>query len=47
VFKDLEVSGSIYNLFDADYAITGADEHRQRQLRQDGRSFRLKLTYHF
>ncbi len=43
----LELSASIYNLLDQDYAVTGAEEHSQRVLPQNGRTFRLKLTYRF
>ncbi|HJV84049.1 MAG TPA: TonB-dependent receptor [Noviherbaspirillum sp.] len=43
----LEMSASIYNLFDRAYADPGAEEHVQDVLRQDGRSFRLKMTYAF
>lgn len=45
--KGLDLSASVYNLFDQHYAVTGSDEHLQRVLPQDGRSFRLKLTYRF
>jgi iron complex outermembrane receptor protein len=43
----LEISGSIYNLFDKSYGDPGAAEHRQDIILQDGRTFRLKLTYRF
>lgn len=43
----LEVSASVYNLFDKAYADPGAQEHVQDTLRQDGRSFRLKATASF
>jgi len=45
--KDLEISGSIYNLFDTRYGYPGAADHLQDVIQQDGRSFRLKLTYRF
>ena len=45
--KGLEASASVYNLFDRKYSDPGAAEHVQDLLKQDGRSFRLKLTYHF
>lgn len=45
--KGLEVSASVYNLFDANYGHPGAEDHLQDVIRQDGRSFRLKLTYRF
>ncbi len=43
----LELSATIYNLLDAEWAVTGGEEHRQRVLQQNGRMLRLKLTYHF
>lgn len=45
--KGVELSASVYNVFDQRYAITGFDEHTQRTLPQDGRSFRVKLTCKF
>lgn len=47
LIKGLEISASVYNLFDQRYAITGSEEHIQRLLPQDGRSFRIKLAYKF
>jgi iron complex outermembrane receptor protein len=47
IVKGLELSASIYNLFNTSYAQTPSDEHLQRVIPQDGRSFRLKLTYKF
>lgn len=47
LLKGLELSGSIYNLFDKKYGDPGGAEHRQDVIRQDGRTFRLKLTYSF
>lgn len=47
LFKALEVSGSIYNLFDKKYEDPGSEEHRQDAIEQDGRTFRIKLTYAF
>jgi iron complex outermembrane receptor protein len=43
----LEFSASIYNLFDTHYGYPGAEDHLQDVISQDGRSFRLKLTYRF
>jgi iron complex outermembrane receptor protein len=43
--KHLQVSASTYNLFDRRYFDPGAAEHRQSAIQQDGRSFRLKLTW--
>jgi outer membrane receptor protein involved in Fe transport len=47
IVKNLEVSASIYNLLDETYADPSSRFHVQDQLRRDGRSFRLKLTYRF
>lgn len=43
----LELSGSAYNLFDTKYSDPGGDEHKQDSIEQDGRTFRVKLTYRF
>lgn len=43
----LEVSASIYNLFDARYANPVSSSHTQDVIEQPGRSFRVKLTYKF
>lgn len=43
--KDFDVSASFYNLFDKRYADSGGLEHLQTSIPQDGRSFRVKLTY--
>lgn len=45
--KGLEFSASVYNLLDWDYADPATRFHEQDVLAQDGRSFRLKLTYRF
>jgi iron complex outermembrane receptor protein len=42
-----DLSFSIYNLFDRKYANPGSAENLQDVIPQDGRTFRLKLTYHF
>jgi iron complex outermembrane receptor protein len=47
IVKGLELSVSVYNLFDVDYGYPGGGEHRQDIIEQDGRSFRVKLTYRF
>jgi iron complex outermembrane receptor protein len=43
--KGLEVSGSVYNLFDHKYEDPGSGEHVQDAIEQDGRTFWLKLKY--
>jgi len=45
--RRLEVAASLYNLFDVDYAYPGFGEHVQETIAQDGRTFRLGLTYRF
>lgn len=45
--RGLEFSASIYNLFDRRYADPGAEEHVQDAIRQNGRTFRLKVVYTF
>ncbi|HKX31810.1 MAG TPA: TonB-dependent receptor [Blastocatellia bacterium] len=45
--KGLDLSLSLYNLFDRKYGDPGAEEHRQDLIEQNGRNFRLKLTYRF
>lgn len=45
--KNLALSASIYNLFDKRYSDPGAQEHVQDLITQDGRSYRLKLSYRF
>ncbi|HWN95717.1 MAG TPA: TonB-dependent receptor [Methylomirabilota bacterium] len=45
--KGLEASASIYNLFDTHYESLGSGGHLQDTIPQDGRSFRVKLTYKF
>jgi outer membrane receptor protein involved in Fe transport len=43
----LEISASVYNLFDERYADPVGDFHRQDRIEQDGRHFRVKLTARF
>jgi iron complex outermembrane receptor protein len=51
--KNLEVSTGVYNLFDKKYADPPSTEHFDtlgrylNEIAQDGRSFRLKLTYRY
>jgi iron complex outermembrane receptor protein len=47
LFKGLDASVSIYNLFDTDYSDPVAVDFRQRSIPQDGRAFRVKLTWKF
>ena len=43
----LELSGSVYNLLDENYAHPAGLEFRQQEIEQNGREFRVKATYHF
>jgi len=45
--KNLEVSASIYNLLDRQYSDPATRFHAQDLIEQNGRSFRVKLTYRF
>ena len=45
--KRLEIAASVYNLFDVGYAFPGFGEHVQDEIEQDGRTFRVGLTYRF
>ena len=45
LLKHVDLSASIYNLFDHAYEDPGSEEHRQDTILQDGRTFRVKLTY--
>lgn len=53
LIKGLELSGSVYNLFDTRYAVPAAGEHSNslgeqlQSITQDGISFRLKISYRF
>jgi outer membrane receptor for ferrienterochelin and colicins len=43
--QTFDISGGLYNLFDKQYAESGGLEHRETAISQDGRNFRIKLTY--
>jgi iron complex outermembrane receptor protein len=47
LIKGLEISGSVYNIFDKKYSDPASNEFRQNVIPQDGRTFRIKLTYLF
>jgi outer membrane receptor for ferrienterochelin and colicins len=47
LIKNLEFSASVYNVLDRKYADSASRFHTQDVIGQDGRSFRLKLTYRF
>jgi iron complex outermembrane receptor protein len=47
LIKNLEMSASVYNLFDSKYGDPASRFHQQDIIERDGRSFRFKLTYRF
>ncbi len=47
LLKGLELSGGVYNLLDRHYDDPATPFHRQDVIEQNGRTFRVKLTYHF
>jgi len=47
LLKNLEISASIYNLLDTSYSDPATLFHHQDLIPQDGRTFRIKLTYKF
>jgi iron complex outermembrane receptor protein len=47
LLKNLDASASIYNLFDTKFYDPASRLHLQNVIQQDGRTFRVKLTYRF
>jgi iron complex outermembrane receptor protein len=47
LIKNLDVSASVYNLFDERYGDPSTRFHLQDILERDGRTFRIKLAYRF
>ncbi|GAB4389015.1 MAG: hypothetical protein Kow0025_11790 [Thermodesulfovibrionales bacterium] len=47
LLRGLELSASVYNLFDEKYFDPGGGEHVQDAIEQNGRTFRVKLSYIF
>jgi outer membrane receptor for ferrienterochelin and colicins len=45
--KHLDVSGSVYNIFDKKYFDPGRPEDPEDAIQQDGRNFRIKITGRF
>ena len=45
--KGLEISSSVRNLFDQKYSDPGSGEEWHDSIKQDGRSFWLKVKYGF
>jgi outer membrane receptor for ferrienterochelin and colicins len=45
--KEMELSASVYNLFNKKYGYPGGPEHVMDTIPQDGRTCRVKLTYRF
>jgi iron complex outermembrane receptor protein len=47
LMKNLDMSSSIYNLLDCHYSDPASQFHVQNLIEQDGRTFRVNLTYRF
>ncbi|MBI1823553.1 MAG: TonB-dependent receptor [Nitrospirae bacterium] len=47
ITKGLDLSASIYNLFDKPYDDPGRPEHLQDMIQQNGINYRIKVTYQF
>ncbi|MDD2319556.1 MAG: TonB-dependent receptor [Geobacteraceae bacterium] len=47
LLKDLELSASVYNLFNSKYFVPAGGEHQLESIEQDGRTFRVKATWRF
>jgi outer membrane receptor for ferrienterochelin and colicins len=47
VASDLEMSLSVYNLFDVNYSHPGTYDHVQTEIPQDGRTLGLNVKYSF
>jgi len=47
IVKGLEASASVYNLLDQRYSDPASGNFIQSSIPQDGRQFRIKLTYRF
>ncbi len=45
--KNLNLSASLYNLFDEDYSQPAGEEFEMNKIEQDGQIFRIKFTYNF
>jgi iron complex outermembrane receptor protein len=44
---NLDLSASVYNLFNQTYFDPGAQQHKEDSLQQAGRTFRVKLVWHW
>ncbi len=47
LLENLELSGSVYNLFNTRYFVPASGEHLMDSIEQDGRTFRVKATWRF
>jgi len=47
LLENLELSASVYNLFNTGYSVPAGGEHLQNSIEQDGRSFRVKAIWRF
>jgi iron complex outermembrane receptor protein len=47
IVPGLDLSASVYNLFDQEYASPGSAGHTQDSIPQDGRRYGLRVTWRF
>jgi iron complex outermembrane receptor protein len=47
LIRNLEFSATVYNVLDRRYSDPASNFHTQDTIEQDGRAFRVKLTYRF
>jgi outer membrane receptor for ferrienterochelin and colicin len=45
--RDLEVSASVYNMFNKKFSGPVGQYFNQKSIQQDGRSWKIKMTYRF
>jgi iron complex outermembrane receptor protein len=45
--RRVDLSATLYNIFDTPYGVPGSGDHLQEVIPQDGRSFRVTTTLHF
>lgn len=47
LFGNVDLSASVHNLLNRPFDDPGGEEHLQDAIAQDGRNFRVKLTWHW
>lgn len=47
IVPGLDLSAGIFNLFDHDYRLPGAEEHQQDAITQDGRTYQVRMQFRF